>query len=317
MLTNKTILVTGGAGTFGYAFAHYTLTNGIRRLIIYSRDEAKHARMRAEFNDPRLDFRQGDVRDLPRLTQAMRAQSLDVLIHAGALKRVDGCEDEPHEATKTNVLGTMNVVDAAVAVGVPKVVFLSTDKAPEASTTYGKTKALAEAIIVRGNAYTGNVSTRFAATRYGNVQGSTGSVIPIWQGQRASGVLTVTDATATRFWMRPDEAVELVCWTMAHMVGGEVVIPKIPSASVGDVARAVGPGCKLHEIGLRATEKRHEILVGAEEVSRTYDCGEVYVIAPIDPTWPFHLPVGAVRVPADFRYASDGDPLPVQYVEAR
>ncbi|MCR4332892.1 MAG: polysaccharide biosynthesis protein, partial [Sulfuricaulis sp.] len=238
------------------------------------------------------------------------------LIHAAALKRVDGCEDEPHEATKTNVFGTMNVVDAAVAVGVPRVVFLSTDKAPEASTTYGKTKALAEAIIVRGNAYTGNVSTRFAATRYGNVYGSTGSVVPVWQAQRRSGVLTVTDPTATRFWMHPGEAVRLVCWTIAHMVGGEVVIPKIPSAMVGDVARAIAPECAIKEIGLRPTEKRHEILVGAEEVSRTYDCGEVYVIAPIDPTWPFHLPEVACLVPADFRYASDGDPLPVRYVEA-
>lgn len=315
-MTDKTILVTGGAGTFGTAFARYALAHGVRRLIVYSTDEAKHARMRAEFADPRLDFRQGDVRDLPRLTQALRAAHLDVLIHAAALKRVDGCEDEPHEATKTNVIGTMNIVDAAIVAGVPRVVFLSTDKAPEASTTYGKTKALAEAIIVRGNCYAGNVSTRFSATRYGNVYGSTGSVVPAWQAQRRSGVLTVTDPTATRFWMHPDEAVQLVCWTIAHMVGGEIVIPKIPSALVGEVARAVGPECTLREIGLRPTEKRHEILIGAEEVSRTYDCGEVFIIAPVDPTWPFHLPEGARLVPACFRYASDCDPLPVRYVEA-
>jgi UDP-N-acetylglucosamine 4,6-dehydratase/5-epimerase len=305
----QTILVTGGAGSFGRAFASYALTHGAARVIVYSRDEEKHRQLRKVIPDRRLAFCIGDVRDRDHLRLAL--SGVDVLIHASAMKQVPACEADPVAATITNVIGTVNVVEMARLAEVPKVILLSTDKAPDACTVYGKTKSLAESIIIRANGH----RTRYSITRYGNVVASTGSVVQTFLEQRQTGVLTVTDCSATRFWMCLQEAVELVTWTIAHMVGGEIVVPKIHSSRVVDVATAIGPHCTVKEIGLRPGEKRHEILLAPDEIARTYDCSAAYVIAPMNPDWPFVLPAAAVPVGEGFRYGSDDHPSDVRFVQ--
>lgn len=247
------------------------LDDGAARVVIYSRDELKQALLRESLADDRCRFFLGDVRDKDRLTRAM--EGVDLVIHAAALKRIEAGEQDAGEFVKTNVYGTANVVDAAHDARVHRVVALSTDKASQASTLYGATKMTAERLIRAANNSRGEHGPRYAATRYGNVTGSRGSVIPKWRSLIAAGQpITVTDPDATRYWMTLEEAVTLVVWTAQHMVGGEVVVPDLPAYRVGDLAEALGAR-EVHTTALANGEKRHESMVAGDEVREFRRCG--------------------------------------------
>lgn len=251
----NSVLITGGSGYFGQAFARAALEHGAARVCIYSRDEHKQAAMREESNDERLRFFIGDVRDLPRLRQAM--EGCDLVTHAAALKRIEVGHYNPCEMVKTNIGGAINVIDAAVSAGVAKVVALSTDKAYQPVSAYGQTKALAETLFLNANNVHGERGPRFAVTRYGNVAGSSGSVIERWRATLKLGdTVQVTDPEATRFWMTIEEAVGLVLDTVRTMEGGELAIPSLPAFRVADLAEAMG--AKMNVIGLKPWEKVHE-----------------------------------------------------------
>ena len=272
---------------------------------MFSRGEAKQAQMAAELSDPRMRFFIGDVRDERRVREALRG--VDYVIHAAALKRVETCEADPYEAVATNVLGTINVARACIENGVKRAVLLSTDKAAAPNTHYGATKLCAERLWVRWNVYAAGLPTRFAATRYGNVLGSTGSVVPVWRAQAAAGqAITVTEAACSRFWMTIGDAVDLVCLALGSMQGGETFIPKIGSATVATLADAVAPGATTTDIGLRPGEKLHEMLVSLEESRHTVDCGSHYLILPESPTWTDTRPHAGNVGP--FEYRSDTNP---------
>lgn len=254
------LLITGGSGFFGRHFAR-AVDHLFDRVIIYSRDEAKQAAMREENDSPNLRFFIGDVRDQQRLSRAMRG--VDVVVHAAALKRIETCRMQPDECIKTNVIGTMNVVEAAIQQGVGRVVFLSTDKAFQPCSIYGNSKAAAESLILNANNISGRDGTKFSATRYGNVAGSTGSVIPRWRSMLASGYkkLPVTDPECTRFWMTVDDASLLVTELIQRMktsAGGELVIPDLPAYRVGDLVTAMGAEMDIK--GLPEFEKMHEAM---------------------------------------------------------
>lgn len=302
------MLITGGTGAFGRAFARHLLDHeSPRRVCIFSRDEAKQAAMRQSFADERIRFFVGDVRDEARLLRACDGQ--DVVVHAAAMKRVETCEAEPLEAIKTNIRGTENVAGAAIATDVPRVVFLSTDKAASPLTLYGATKFTAEQLMIQANSYSAGRRTRFACTRYGNVHGSTGSVVPLFQAQhRAGQPFTVTARGMTRFWMLMAEAVHLVQYATAHMAGGEIFVPKLRAISVAQLCDAIGPGHPIQEVGLRSREKLHEELVAGEEARDTYDRGPVYVIQPPLRMWETPTAEPGQPVPANFRYTSDTVP---------
>ena len=270
-LAGARILVTGGTGSFGNAFVRRALDEGAARVVIYSRDELKQAEMRAAVDDERARFFLGDVRDRERLTRAM--EGIDLVIHAAALKRIEAGEQDAGEFVKTNIIGTANVVDAAHDARVQKVVALSTDKASQASTLYGATKMTAERLVRAANNARGAHGPIYAATRYGNVTGSRGSVIPKWRALIAAGQpITITDPDATRFYMTLDEAVDLVCWTAAHAIGGEVVVPDLPSYRVGDLAEALGAGA-VTVTALANGEKRHESMIACDEVREFRQAG--------------------------------------------
>jgi len=270
-----TLLVTGGTGCFGQAFTRYALEAGARRVIVYSRDEEKQRRMREALPDPRLDFFLGDVRDHEDVRRAMQASSLDVVVAAAALKQIDKCEANPLQTMKTNVMGSANVINAALDVGVPKVMAISTDKAVQATTVYGASKAMMERLMVAANIYRGTHGTRFSCVRYGNVIGSTGSVIPKWQAQAGAGLpLTVTDPEMTRFWWTLDAAVSFTAQAISAMDGGEIYIPKLRACRIGDLADAISP--RQVVTGIRPTEKLHEILIAPDEPAK--DDGWAWVI---------------------------------------
>lgn len=306
-IQGRDLLVTGGTGSFAQAFVQRALDLGARRVVIFSRGEAKQAQMRATMPDPRLRYCIGDVRDETRLRQACRG--VDIVVHAAALKRVEVCEGEPREAVLTNVLGTINVAHACIEAGVRWAVLLSTDKACNPATMYGSTKLSAERAWIQGNVYAAGTNTRFSATRYGNVLGSTGSVVPVWREQMQSGRIKITDPTMTRFWMTMDEAVDLVHLAIERMRGGEVFIPKITSSSLGDLAHAVAPGVEWEVIPVRPGEKIHESLIGADEAPYTYDADTHYLIEPALPLWEHRTSPAAERVPDGFSYASHTNPF--------
>jgi UDP-N-acetylglucosamine 4,6-dehydratase len=279
VLKDKTILITGGTGSFGREFTKIILEkHRLRALRIFSRDELKQSRMNAAFIDERLRFFVGDVRERERLYRAM--QGVDIVVHAAALKQVPSCEYNPFEAVKTNILGAQNIIDASIDCGVQKVIALSTDKAVNPINLYGATKLCAEKIFVHGNSYAGPGEARFSCVRYGNVLGSRGSVIPIFLEQKKAGQITITDDRMTRFWISLKEAVDLVIKGLTYMRGGEIFVPKIPSMKIADLAEAIAPGCKINIIGKRAGEKLHESLIMEEEGMNTVFYKGLYVIMP-------------------------------------
>ena len=305
MLEGKTILITGGTGSFGKAFTRKVLgCYRPRRVIVLSRDELKQHEMNLAFADSRLEFFIGDVRERERLQRAFEA-NVDVVVHAAAMKQVPACEYNPFEAIKTNVLGAKNVIDAAIDCGVPKVIALSTDKAVNPINLYGATKLCAEKLFVQGNSYAGARPTRFSCVRYGNVVGSRGSVIPLFLAQRETGTLTLTDDRMTRFWLTLEQGVAFVVNAIEAMQGGEVFVPRIPSMAMRDLAAALAPGCKIELKGIRPGEKLHEILISREEARRTVVADGMYVITPEHASWGNGHWSGYPHLPDDFEFASD------------
>ncbi len=282
---DKSILITGGTGSFGRRFAATVLReHRPRRLVIFSRDELKQHEMRMNgFDDPCVRFFIGDVRDVDRLRRAMHG--VHIVVHAAALKQVPACEYNPFEAVLTNVMGARNVIEAAIDCHVEKVLALSTDKAVNPVNLYGATKLCAEKLFVQGNAYSGAGGTQFSCVRYGNVVGSRGSVIPVFLSQRSSGQITITDARMTRFWLTLDQAVQFVLSVLPTMVGGEVFVPKIPSMKIEHLARAVAPDCRVEYIGIRPGEKLHELLISEDEARHTLELDRLFVIQPVHPWW--------------------------------
>lgn len=290
MLNDKTILITGGTGSFGHAFTNYVLNNyDPKKIIIYSRDEFKQFNMQNEFkNHPKkrcLRFFIGDVRDLERLKRAM--DGVDYVIHAAALKQVPACEYNPLEAIKTNINGASNIINAALDTGVKKVIALSTDKAVNPINLYGGTKLVSDKLFIAGNSYAGAKDICFSIVRYGNVAGSRGSVIPFFDNIIKNGgdELPITDYRMTRFWISLEEGVLLVIKALEESRGGETFISKIPSFKVTDLAQAMLPGCKMPEVGIREGEKLHEIMVTAEDAMHTYEYDNHYIIYPQMDFW--------------------------------
>jgi len=306
--TNKTVLVTGGTGSFGKVFVRSMLdTQKAAKVIVFSRDELKQHEMRVDgYDDRRLRYFIGDIRDRDRMTRAMRG--VDVVVHAAALKQVVACEYNPIEAVMTNVNGSRNVIDAALDAGVSRVLALSTDKAVNPANLYGATKLVAEKLFVQANAYRGDGQTRFACVRYGNVVGSRGSVIPLFSQQRKNGELTITDPNMTRFWLTLDQGVEFVTGCIEQMAGGEVFIPKLKTMNIVDLANAMAPECRLKHVGIRPGEKLHEALLSDEEAARTLDVGDKYVVRPSHPWWSEGAWPNAQPVPANFSLVSNTAP---------
>jgi UDP-N-acetylglucosamine 4,6-dehydratase len=303
---DQVVLVTGGTGSFGKKFVEIMLKEfHPAKLIIYSRDELKQHEMRAAgFAHASLRYFIGDVRDEERLRRAMHG--VDVVVHAAALKQVPACEYNPMEAIKTNIMGTSNVIEAALDAGVKKVMALSTDKAVNPVNLYGATKLAAEKLVVQSNAYAAGTATRYACVRYGNVVGSRGSVVPVFMKQRESGKVTITDDRMTRFWLSLEQGVHFVVKCIKEMHGGEVFVPKIPSMKVIDLARAVAPQAKIEIIGIRPGEKLHEVLISDDEARTTVEQPERYIVLPAEAMWFVYDWKAHGKPLADgFRYASD------------
>lgn len=284
MLDGKTILVTGGTGSFGNAFTRYALENyDPRKIIIYSRDEYKQFVMRNKFreHDAKIRYFIGDVRDEARLRRAL-AGGVDYIVHAAALKQVPACEYNPMEAVKTNIDGAMNIVNAALDSGVEKVVALSTDKAVNPVNLYGGTKLVSDKLFIAANAYRGESGTTFSVVRYGNVAGSRGSVIPFFKNLVDNGAteLPITDLRMTRFWISLEEGIQLVVKALSEAEGGETFISKIPSFKVTDLATAIAPEAKQVEVGIREGEKLHECMVPEADSLTTYEFERNFVIYP-------------------------------------
>ena len=305
--TDKTILLTGGTGSFGRRFTDTVLQrHQVRALRIFSRDELKQHEMQKQFGgDERLRFFIGDVRDRDRLMRA--CSGVDVIVHAAALKQVPACEYNPLEAVKTNIMGAANIIDAAIDNRVSHVLALSTDKAVNPVNLYGATKLCAEKLFVQGNSYAGAAATRFACVRYGNVVGSRGSVVPLFREQAARGEITITDDRMTRFWITLEQGVEFVLTCTERMRGGEVFVPKIPSMRVTDLAEAVAPGVKISMVGIRPGEKLHEALLTEDEARHAIDVGDRFLIEPEHPWWQSAAAPSGQRLPDGFRYTSDNN----------
>lgn len=301
LVAGKTVLITGGTGSFGRACTRRLLDLDPKAVRIFSRDEFKQLSMRVDFQDQRMRFLIGDVRDVERLRVAFRG--VDIVIHAAALKQVPACEYNPFEAVRTNILGASNVVMAAIDVGVPLTVALSTDKAVNPSNLYGATKLCAEKVFTNAHSYVADTGGTFTCVRYGNVVGSRGSVVPLFLEQARKGVVTITDERMTRFWITLDEAVEFVLSRAAVTEGGEVFVPKLPSMRIVDVAAAVAPHAKRKIIGIRAGEKLHEVLLTRDEARQAVDLGDCYSLLPFD----VDVPDERVRVPEGFEYSSDAN----------
>lgn len=301
------VLVTGGTGSFGKKFVEIMLEkHHPRKLVIFSRDELKQHDMRQKYpdeGDSPVRYFIGDVRDVDRLRRAFAG--IDVVVHAAALKQVPACEYNPFEAVMTNIMGAKNVIDAAIDQGVRKVLALSTDKAVNPANLYGATKLCAEKLFVQGNSYAGSKNTRFSCTRYGNVVGSRGSVIPLFLSQKDKGSVTVTDPRMTRFWLTVDQGVEFVVGCLEKMHGGEVFVPKIPTMNIMDLARAVAPDCNIEQIGIRPGEKLHEVMVSEDEARHTLEAEDMYIIQPAHPWWGCENWSGARPVSDGFCYASN------------
>jgi UDP-N-acetylglucosamine 4,6-dehydratase len=303
----QVVLVTGGTGSFGRKFVEIMLQDfGPKKIIVFSRDELKQYEMRGlGFDQPSLRYFIGDVRDRERLLRAMHG--VDIVIHAAALKQVTACEYNPTEAVKTNIVGTSNVLEAALDAGVKKVIALSTDKAVNPVNLYGATKLAAEKLTVQSNAYAAGSGTRYSCVRYGNVVGSRGSVVPAFLKQRATGRLTITDDRMTRFWLSLEQGVRFVIKCLGQMQGGEVFVPRIPSMKVMDLAKAIAPQATLTVVGIRPGEKVHEVLVSEDEARNTVEGDRMFVVKPPETVWERALHYDGKALPDGFRYSSDSN----------
>jgi UDP-N-acetylglucosamine 4,6-dehydratase/5-epimerase len=305
MFNNKTILVTGGTGSFGKKFISKVLEQDVKKVIVFSRDELKQYEMAQEYTDPRIRFFIGDVRDKDRLYRAF--DGVDIVIHAAALKHVGACEYNPFEAVKTNIHGAQNIIEAAIDRGVEKVIALSTDKAASPINLYGATKLASDKLFVAGNSYAGNKVTRFSVVRYGNVVGSRGSVVPFFKKLKAEGEiqLPITDERMTRFWITLEQGVQFVIDNLQRMKGGEIFIPKIPSMKVVDLAEAIAPECEIKIVGIRPGEKLHEAMINEDDARQTLEYDTYYVIQPEFPWWREEYSNGGKPLPEGFTYISD------------
>jgi UDP-N-acetylglucosamine 4,6-dehydratase len=309
MLTNASILITGGTGSFGHTFVPMTLAKyNPKRLVVFSRDEMKQWEMAKIYgDDERVRFFIGDIRDKDRLIRAL--DSIDYVVHAAATKIVPTAEYNPFECIKTNVIGAMNLIDACIDSRVKRVVALSTDKASSPANLYGATKLAADKLFVAGNSYSGSHDTRFAVVRYGNVMGSRGSVIPFFQRLAATNSLPITDERMTRFMITLEQGVELVWRGFEDMVGGEIYVKKIPSMKVVDIALAVAPDASHEIVGIRPGEKLHEQMIGPEDAMYTYEYADYFKVLPAIHGWcndPSRIS-GGTKVHPDFIYSSNNN----------
>lgn len=304
---DKNILITGGTGSFGRQCVKILLSDHHpKRIIIFSRDELKQYEMRVQGLDhSSLRYFIGDVRDTERLRRAMHG--VNIVIHAAALKQVPSCEYNPHEAILTNIMGAHNVIEAALDCEVEKVIALSSDKAVNPINLYGGTKLVAEKLFIQANSYSGTGLTRFSCARYGNVVGSRGSVIPLFLQQKKSGTVTVTDKRMTRFWITLAEGVKFVLSCVDQMHGGEIFVPKIPSAKIMDLVSVFAPKSKVKYIGIRPGEKLHEVLISEDEARHTIELADRYIIKPIHPWWKTENWKNGEKLSDDFIYASNSN----------
>lgn len=322
-LSGASVLVTGGTGSFGQEMVRLALKQGAKRVVVFSRDEQKQYRMAQELNGPALRYFIGDVRDRDRLQMAM--DGIDVVIHAAAMKHVPTAEYNPFECIRTNIWGAENIVISALGVGARRVVCLSTDKAVAPVNLYGATKLAADKCFVAGNNLSGTSRTRFSVVRYGNVVGSRGSAVELFQRLVAQGAYTlpITDKSMTRFWITKKRAAQFVLECLTDMKGGEIFVPKIPSMRIDDLAKVIGPNCTLKEVGIRPGEKLHETLIPADEARNTREFRDRYIIYPAFSWWEsddeekkyiFHHEERAIYreegkpVKDGFTYTSDGNP---------
>jgi len=307
ILDNKTILLTGGVGSFGSKFAEVVLKEYNPKAIrVFDINEEKEVAMERKFQDERLRFFIGDIRDKSRLKRAMK--NVDIVVHAAALKHITVCEYNPIEAVKTNIQGAINIVEAAIDAGVEKIIALSTDKAVYPVNLYGASKMVMEKIIIQGNAYAAKQNTRFACTRYGNVVASSGSVVPLFREQAKSGKLTITDEKMTRFWITLEQGVDFVIKSLERMRGGEIFVPKIPSMKIMELAEVIAPQAKKEIIGIRPGEKLHEALITQEEAKHAKEYDNYFIIEPEFPFWGEFKTEDKGRVISDgFQYTSDNN----------
>lgn len=311
MFNDKTILITGGTGSFGKKFTTRVLKEyDPKKIIIYSRDEYKQFLMQSQFKShtKKLRFFIGDVRDEKRLYRAF--EGADIVIHAAALKQVPAAEYNPMEAVKTNIYGAENIINAAIDKGVKKVIALSTDKAVNPVNLYGATKLVSDKLFISGNAYVGDKDTLFSVVRYGNVSGSRGSVIPFFKSllDQTKNIIPITDSRMTRFWITLDDAVDLVIKAIEEAKGGELYVKKCPSFKVTDLARAMKGGCEFEDVGIRPGEKLHEVMVTEEDSRTTYEYDDHYVIYPDFDWWKTtNNKSGGKKVEDRFRYSSDNN----------
>jgi len=306
MLSNKSILITGGTGSFGKAFVKTVLERypDVKRLVVFSRDELKQFEMAQQFPDSAFTAMRyfiGDVRDADRLRRAM--EGIDVVIHAAALKQVPAAEYNPFECIKTNVMGAQNVIEACLDTGVKRVVALSTDKAAAPINLYGATKLCSDKLFTAANNIRGHRDLRLSVVRYGNVMGSRGSVIPFFLERRKTGILPITDPAMTRFNISLQEGVDMVLWALEHAQGGEIFVPKIPSYRITDVAQAIGPDCNYPVVGIRPGEKIHEEMITASDSFHTVDLGKYFAI----------LPSAGAQSVENYCAAHGGKPVPPGY----
>lgn len=311
MFNDKTILITGGTGSFGKRFIKRIVENySPKKVIVLSRDELKQFEMAKKYSSKKyscMRYFLGDVRDKERLYRAFNG--VDYVVHAAALKHVPAAEYNPFEFIKTNVLGAENIINAAIDCGVKRVVALSTDKAANPINLYGATKLCSDKLFVAGNSYGGVEGARFSVVRYGNVVGSRGSVIPFFMNIRKTGIIPITDERMTRFWISLDQGVDLVMHAFEQMLGGEIFVPKIPSMKITELADAIAPQCKKEVIGIRPGEKLHECMIGEDDAPYTYEYPQYYIIQPAIHDWhqnPLRLKDGK-KVAEGFRYSSDNN----------
>jgi len=310
ILEGSSILITGGTGSFGKAFIRYALDNlNPQRIVVFSRDELKQYEARLLFdNDERLRWFIGDIRDQHRLTRAMH--NVDYVVHAAALKQVDTAEYNPFEYVQTNIIGSQNVVEAAIDTGVKRIVALSTDKASSPLNLYGATKLAADKLFQSANHYAAGYDTRFSVVRYGNVMGSRGSVVPFFRKLAAEGKsLPITDTRMTRFWITLPQAVRFVVDSFDQMKGGELYVPRIPSMKIVDLVEAVAPGSETHEVGIRPGEKLHEEMISEDDSRRTLLLTDRYVVLPTIADWGDFVAPEGESLPDGFAYRSNTNDL--------